>query len=153
MKVALLIFLILLILWLLCDYCFLSAPPLFYPARAPRAGLLLADNAPPSGVGAGHFLGSPYHYIFKNITHFRHICNFGRGCICVFVFVYLCICMSNTWEHCPWSIDHGHIENHPIDNVQKTCQIQKKSELLPWEILFGRFEQKAAWGTANLWKQ
>ena len=35
-------------------------------------------------------LRSSYHYLFKNIAHVRHICNFDRSCICVFV--YLCIC-------------------------------------------------------------
>ena len=37
------------------------------------------------------FLMSSYHYLFKNITYVRHICNFDRNCICVFV--YLCICI------------------------------------------------------------
>ena len=50
------------------------------------------------------FLGSSYHYHFKNIAHVRGICKFDPNlfvylylCICVFV---LCICMSETWEHC-----------------------------------------------------
>ena len=39
------------------------------------------------------FLGSLYHYPFKNIAHVRGICKFNSNCICVFVFVYLCICV------------------------------------------------------------
>ena len=39
------------------------------------------------------FLGSSYHYHFKNIAHVRGICKFDPNCICVFVFVYLCICI------------------------------------------------------------
>ena len=39
------------------------------------------------------FLGSSYHYLFKNIAHVRGICKFNSKCICVFVFMYLCICM------------------------------------------------------------
>ena len=52
------------------------------------------------------FLGSSYHYLFKNIAHVRGICRFYPNCIFVFVFVYLCICvfvlcicMSETCEH------------------------------------------------------
>ena len=37
------------------------------------------------------FLGSLYHYLFKNIAHVRDICKFNSNCICVFVFVFLCI--------------------------------------------------------------
>ena len=48
------------------------------------------------------FLRSSYHYLFKNITYVRHICNFDRNCICVFVYLYLCICTSDTWEHYFW---------------------------------------------------
>ena len=43
------------------------------------------------------FLGSSYHYLFKNIAHVRGICRFYPNCIFVFVFVYLCICMSYKW--------------------------------------------------------
>ena len=39
------------------------------------------------------FLGSSYHYHFKNIAHVRGICKFDPNCICVFLFVYLCICI------------------------------------------------------------
>ena len=39
------------------------------------------------------FLGSSYHYHFKNIAHVRGICKFDPNCICVFVFVCLCICI------------------------------------------------------------
>ena len=39
------------------------------------------------------FLGSSYHYHFKNIAQVRGICKFDPNCICVFVFVYLCICI------------------------------------------------------------
>ena len=39
------------------------------------------------------FLGSSYHYLFKNIAHVRGICRFYPNCIFVFVFVYLCICI------------------------------------------------------------
>ena len=39
------------------------------------------------------FLGSSYHYLFKNIAHVRGICKFDPNCICVFLFVYLCICI------------------------------------------------------------
>ena len=39
------------------------------------------------------FLGSSYHYLFKNIAHVRGICKFYPNCIFVFVFVYLCICV------------------------------------------------------------
>ena len=39
------------------------------------------------------FLGSLYHYLFKDIAHVRGICKFNSNCICVFVFGYLCICI------------------------------------------------------------
>ena len=39
------------------------------------------------------FLGSSYHYLFKNIAHVRGISKFYQNCIFVFVFVYLCICI------------------------------------------------------------
>ena len=39
------------------------------------------------------FLGSSYHYLFKNIGYVRGICKFYPNCIFVFVFVYLCICV------------------------------------------------------------
>ena len=39
------------------------------------------------------FLGSSYHYLFKNIAHVRGICRFYPNCIFVFVFVYLCVCI------------------------------------------------------------
>ena len=39
------------------------------------------------------FLGSLYHYLFKNIAHVRDICKFNSNCICVFVFLFLCICV------------------------------------------------------------
>ena len=39
------------------------------------------------------FLGSLYHYLFKNIAHVRFICNFDRSCICVFVYLCICICV------------------------------------------------------------
>ena len=48
------------------------------------------------------FLGSSYHYLFKNIAHVRGICRFYPNCIFEFVFVYLCICMSETCEHYHW---------------------------------------------------
>lgn len=38
------------------------------------------------------FLGSSYHYLFKNIAHVQGICRFYPNCIFVFVLVYLCIC-------------------------------------------------------------
>ena len=37
------------------------------------------------------FLRSLYHYLCKNITYVRHICNFDRNCICVFVYLYVCM--------------------------------------------------------------
>ena len=50
------------------------------------------------------FLGSSYHYLFKNIAHVRGICKFYPNCIFVFVFVYLCICIVylhvRDCEHC-----------------------------------------------------
>ena len=39
------------------------------------------------------FLGSSYHYLFKNKAHVRGICRFYPNCIFVFVFVFLCICV------------------------------------------------------------
>ena len=48
------------------------------------------------------FLGSSYHYLFKNIAHDRSICKFDPKWICVFVKLYLRSCMSDTREHCFW---------------------------------------------------
>ena len=75
------------------DFCKWYFSPIFtQPDQIELFLLVLSNKFPISGYkhSGTLFLGSSYHYLFKNIAHVRGICKFYPNCI---LYLYLCICI------------------------------------------------------------